>query len=177
MKMSISNHLTPVTIALVKTQLGKSRFKKIRILLDSGSSGSIILEKFVRKLRMQKRHHHQLNHKNLTYKNFNTECIMRWQLLFEEFGHTIKYIKGPKNIVADALSRLNFVSLPSNVQDMADCYGLDKDESIYQPKNAFLITYQLINHGQQKDKTLLTTIKQGAKHYTLKEFHGGSRSS
>ena len=48
-----TNQLTPVTIALINTWLGKSRFKKIRILLDSGSSGSIILEKFVHKLRMK----------------------------------------------------------------------------------------------------------------------------
>ena len=61
------------------------------------------------------------DHKNLTYKNFNTEHIMRWQLLIEEFGPTIEYIKGPKNIIAKALSRLNLVSLPSNLQDMADC--------------------------------------------------------
>ena len=47
------NHLTPVTVVLFKTWLGKSRFKKIRILLDSGSSGSIILEKFVCKQWMQ----------------------------------------------------------------------------------------------------------------------------
>ena len=47
------NHLTPVTIVLIKTQLGKSRFKKIRILLDSGSSGSINLEKIIHKLCMQ----------------------------------------------------------------------------------------------------------------------------
>ena len=39
------NHLTPMTVVLNKTQLEKSRFKKVRILLDSGSSGSIILEK------------------------------------------------------------------------------------------------------------------------------------
>ena len=44
-----TNHLTPVTIALINTWLGKSRFMKIRILSDSGSSGSIILEKFVHK--------------------------------------------------------------------------------------------------------------------------------
>ena len=37
-----TNHLTPVTIALINNRLGKSRFKKIRILLDSRSSGSII---------------------------------------------------------------------------------------------------------------------------------------
>ena len=48
-----ANHLTLVTVALVNTQLGKSRFKKIRILLESGSSTSIILEKFVHKVKMQ----------------------------------------------------------------------------------------------------------------------------
>ena len=53
---------------------------------------------------------------------------MRWRLLIEEFGLTIEYIKGPKNIVANVLSRLNLVSLPSNVQDLANCYGLDKDD-------------------------------------------------
>ena len=58
--------------------------------------------------------------------------------------------------------------------DMADCYWLDKDDL---PSNAFLITYQLINCEQHKDKTLLATIKQGVKHYALKEFHGGGRSS
>ena len=78
------------------------------------------------------------DHKNLTYKNFNTECIMRWQLLIEEFGPIIECIKGPKNIVADVLSRLDLISLPSNVQDIADCYGLNKDDL---PSNAFLITY------------------------------------
>ena len=48
-----TNQLAPETVALVNTWLGKSRFKKIRILLDSRSSGSIILEKFVHKLHMQ----------------------------------------------------------------------------------------------------------------------------
>ena len=52
-KCQDTNHLTTVTIVLDNTQLRKSRFKKIRILLDSGSSGSIILEKFFHKLQMQ----------------------------------------------------------------------------------------------------------------------------
>ena len=39
------NHLTPMTIVLIKTWLEKSRFKKNRILLDGGKSGSIILKK------------------------------------------------------------------------------------------------------------------------------------
>ena len=34
------------------------------------------------------------DHKNLTYKMFNTERIMRWRLIIEEFGPELKYIKG-----------------------------------------------------------------------------------
>ena len=100
------------------------------------------------------------------------EHIMQWWLLIDEFGPIIEYIKGPKNVVADTLNRLDMISSPSNVQDIADCYGLNKDDLL---SNAFPITHQLINHEQNKDKTLLATAK-GAKHYTLKEFHGGNRS-
>ena len=77
------------------------------------------------------------DHKNLTYKNFNTEHVMRWWLLIEEFGPTIEDIKGPKNIIANMLSRLDLVSSPSNPQDMPDCYGLDKDDL---PSDTFQIT-------------------------------------
>jgi hypothetical protein len=92
------------------------------------------------------------DHKNLTYKNFNTERVMRWRLLIEEFGPTIQYIKGPKNVIADALSRLDLMS-PATDVNMADCYGLDKTDL---PSTAFPVTYQLINREQQKDATLLT---------------------
>ena len=34
------------------------------------------------------------DHKNLTYKSFNTERVMRWRLILEEFGPELKYIKG-----------------------------------------------------------------------------------
>ena len=46
------------------------------------------------------------DHKNLVYKHFNTERVMRWRLLLEEFGPKLVYIKGEDNIVADALSRM-----------------------------------------------------------------------
>ena len=46
------------------------------------------------------------DHKNLTCKNFNTERVMRWRLILKEYGPVLNYIKGDKNIVADALSRI-----------------------------------------------------------------------
>jgi len=50
--MQKTNHLAPITTVFINTQLGKSTYEKIRILLNSGSSGFIIVEQFVRKLRL-----------------------------------------------------------------------------------------------------------------------------
>ena len=47
------------------------------------------------------------DHKNLTYKVFNTQRVMRWRLLIEEYGPELRYVKGSHNVVADALSRLD----------------------------------------------------------------------
>jgi hypothetical protein len=44
------------------------------------------------------------DHKNLTYANFNTERVMRWRLILEEYAPEFLYLKGEHNIVADALS-------------------------------------------------------------------------
>lgn len=43
------------------------------------------------------------DHKNLTFNNFTTERVMRWRMVLEEFSPELVYIKGPDNVVADAL--------------------------------------------------------------------------
>jgi hypothetical protein len=91
------------------------------------------------------------DHQNLTHKNFNTKRVTQWHLIIEEFGPTMKYIKGPKNIVTDTLSHLEMTSDMESL-DMADCYGLDSDDL---PDDAFPISHTLIDHEQKKDKTLL----------------------
>ena len=42
----------------------------------------------------------------MTCKNFNTDWVLWWVLILEEYGPDIKYILGDKYISADALSRL-----------------------------------------------------------------------
>ena len=39
------------------------------------------------------------DHQNLTYKNFNTERVMRWQLILEKFSLELFHIKGKYNVV------------------------------------------------------------------------------
>ena len=48
------------------------------------------------------------DYKNLVYESElkSSQRVIHWRLLLEEYGPEIEYIKGPKNVVADALSRL-----------------------------------------------------------------------
>ena len=75
------------------------------------------------------------DHKNLTCKNFNTERVMRWRLILEEYGPELRYIKGENNIVADALSRLGMLSEngndddgPETTEDMAQLFAADEND-------------------------------------------------
>ena len=51
------------------------------------------------------------DHKNLFYKAFNTESVMKWRCILEENNPELIYIyiQGYKNIATDALSRFNKV--------------------------------------------------------------------
>jgi hypothetical protein len=48
------------------------------------------------------------DHKKITYAKSNSDRVMRWHLLIEEFGPSFRNIKGKHNLIADATSRLAF---------------------------------------------------------------------
>ena len=64
------------------------------------------------------------DNKNLAYKFLNTEHVMRWRLILEDFGPELKYIKGEKSVVSDALSRLE-MSDNQDILNISELYGYD----------------------------------------------------
>jgi hypothetical protein len=46
------------------------------------------------------------DHKNLIHNDLKSERVLCWRLLMEEHGPDVRYVKGPENAAADALSRL-----------------------------------------------------------------------
>ena len=47
------------------------------------------------------------DHLNLLYKKVASNWLIRWRMLLEEYAPEFRHVKGEKNVVANALSRLN----------------------------------------------------------------------
>ena len=57
------------------------------------------------------------DHKNLTCNFFNTDRVLRWRLILEDYDPYIEYIKVENNIVADGLSRIPLSSNQETTQN------------------------------------------------------------
>jgi len=90
------------------------------------------------------------DHKNLVYKNFNTERVMRWRLLPEEFGPKLMHVKGANNIVADALSRLEIAEEELSAEAFAN--ELAKEEEDFPTECP--LSYEETAFRQKKDRAL-----------------------
>jgi len=114
--------------------------------------------------------HVYADHKNLTYKNFTTDRVMRWRLAIEEYGPELVYIKGEKNVVADALSRLSTKEDKlDKVEFISDHFALDDDDL---PKNMYPLRFTNIKRCQEKDEKLQEKLQSNSS-YSLQPYHGG----
>ena len=89
----------------------------------------------------------------MTCKNFNTNRVLRWRLILEEYGPDIEYIKGEKNVAIDALSKL-----PNNGnQDTTheEMYTTETMLEIYDieelPEGTFPLSFNFVVHYNQED--------------------------
>jgi RNase H-like domain found in reverse transcriptase len=107
------------------------------------------------------------DHKNLVYKTFNnTERVMRWRLIIEEFGPKLTYIKGASNIVADALSRMRLTERDFGPEVFAtDAHAGDF------PAN-FPLFYKQLAYAQSKDRKIQASLKTkaGKEKFMMKTF-------
>ena len=83
------------------------------------------------------------------------------------------YIKGAKNIVADALSRLRRAeSMEAGKQlpytTIADHFGLEE-----LPEGTFPLRYSILDKYQQKDQEMVKALRAGQ--YQTKTFRGGGK--
>ena len=115
------------------------------------------------------------DHKNLMHKTFNTERVMRWRLIIEECHPDIRCIKGPHNVVAHSLSRLERAPDTSSCDttcEHAECFGDDVMPDIADSTHP--LSYTHIDELQQQDDELLAALKRGKCSVTA--FHGGETS-
>ncbi len=57
------------------------------------------------------------DHKNMTLDTLKTQNVLRWRTKIEEFSPMLHYIKGPRNILADNLSRLHRLVTPAQIAE------------------------------------------------------------
>ena len=100
------------------------------------------------------------DHKNLVHAATlsQSQRVMRWRLILEEFGPDIQHIKGEDNVVADAISRLPTLNQddPYEQQDQSgistDTQGLGKAETfVLEEEEAFPLALSLVQRTQQTE--------------------------
>ena len=114
------------------------------------------------------------DHENLTYKHFNSNRVMRWRLFLEEYSPDIKWLKGASNLVADALSRLDFQHSPMEEAHFTQelrafhyAYSQEEEKELRCP-----LQYTLLQQHQRNDSELVQALTTGK--YKLQAFHRGA---
>ena len=74
------------------------------------------------------------DHKNLVHEAsvIMFQSVMMWCLLLEEYGSEMKYVQAKKNIVTDALSRLDSSGWHKSLDNKQECFRPSQsDEHVF----------------------------------------------
>jgi uncharacterized protein YlaN (UPF0358 family) len=85
-----------------------------------------------------------------------SQRVMRWRLILEEFGPDIRHISGEDNVVADAISRLPTATQDQieNCTDTQDPWGendITAEAFILDDNETFPLQLSLVQKEQQKE--------------------------
>ena len=98
--------------------------------------------------------------------------IQRWQLTIEEFGPDLEYVNGPRNVVADALRRLDteMSHLTYNSDTFPELFENSDGKSL---TIDYPLSTSVIAKHQRKDKNLVRHIKRHPEYFTERvDGHG-----
>jgi hypothetical protein len=117
------------------------------------------------------------DHMNLVNPTTQHESsrVIRWRWLIEEFGPKFEYVKGHKNVVADALSRmdadhLESYNLPDGDEDIEETIQTERpgnypDDKIT-PEYVFPIAAAILKKHQKEDLILQQNIKRHPQYFS-----------
>jgi hypothetical protein len=115
------------------------------------------------------------DHKNNTFNNLQTQCVLHWHLFLEDYAVQFHYIKGESNSLADTLSRLpfddpfdqhnhprNYYDSTGQKEQLESFYSLADDEDLIDlfvhlpllENVPFILDYQSIAQAQTGDAQL-----------------------
>ncbi len=119
------------------------------------------------------------DHENLTYKNFNSDRVMRWRLYIEEYSPDLRYVKGVSNVVADSLSRIDIMPPSLNEKTIEEinfnCFAKNKAKGKEEPEDFYPLSYKLLAQAQSKDREAKQKVMSQAKNFMLKKFVAANR--
>jgi hypothetical protein len=114
------------------------------------------------------------DHNNNTFNGLKaSDRVLRWLLLLENYGVTFEYLPGKKqkNVVADALSRLDIDSLKIQEEEVLTLLSGSENNSISNIKSTFPMHTALIFKEQAKVKGLREK-GLAQPHYSIQHIEG-----
>jgi hypothetical protein len=120
------------------------------------------------------------DHANLTYKNFNSDRVMRCRLFIEEYSPDLQYIKGENNVVADALSCLpktstSYEDSQESFYALVECHEYRNKSKNADKYDLHPLSYEHLELAQKRDPQLKKELLNNTNKYKLKDFHGGGK--